>query len=190
MDVRVGPQRGLTNWCLWILVLERTLVSPWDSKEIKPISHKGNLYIHWKDWCWSWSSNTLVPDSKSWLIGKDPDAGKDWGPEEKWVTEDEMVLWHYQLNGLEFEQTLGDYERRESLMCYSPWGCKETWLRDWMKEQQHLKTNQCNPPQQQAKEEKIFDHISWCKTELIKSNSLHDKNFQQVRNKEELLQLD
>ena len=61
------------------------------------------LGVHWKDWCWSWSSNTLPPDVKSWLIWKDPDAGKDWGQEKKGVTEDEMVGWHHWLNGHESE---------------------------------------------------------------------------------------
>ena len=65
------------------------------------------------------------PDVKSQLIGKDPDAEKDWGQEEKKVTEDEMVGWHRQLNGYEFEQTLGDSEGLESLACRSPWGHKE-----------------------------------------------------------------
>ena len=65
------------------------------------------------------------PDVKSQLIGKDPDAEKDWGQEEKKVTEDEMVGWHRQLNGYEFEQTLGDSEGLESLACLSPWGHKE-----------------------------------------------------------------
>ena len=60
------------------------------------------LNIHWKDWCWIWSSNTLPPDAKNWLIWKDPDAGKDW-QQEKGTTENEMVGWHHQLNGHEFE---------------------------------------------------------------------------------------
>ena len=63
---------------------------------------------------------------KSQLIGKDPDAGKDGGQEEKWATGDEMVGWHHQLNGHESEQTLGDSEGQGSLACYSPWGCKES----------------------------------------------------------------
>ena len=66
------------------------------------------------------------PHAKSWLIGKDPDAGKDWGQEEKWATEDEMVGWHHWLNGYEFEQTLRNSEGQGSLVCCSPWGCKES----------------------------------------------------------------
>ena len=68
------------------------------------------------------------PDAKSRLTGKDPDAGKDWGQEEKGMTEDEMVGWHHQLNGHAFQQPLGDGEGQESLVCCSPWGHKETWL--------------------------------------------------------------
>ena len=65
------------------------------------------------------------PDAKSQLIGKDPDAGKDWGLEEKWTTENEMVGWHHWLSGHEFEQTLGDSEGQRSLECYSLYGNKE-----------------------------------------------------------------
>ena len=66
-----------------------------------------------------------LPDAKSWLIGKDPDVGKDWRREEKWRIEDEMVGWHHQLNGHEFEQALGDCERQGSLVCCGSWGLKE-----------------------------------------------------------------
>ena len=65
------------------------------------------------------------PDVKNWLTGKDPDAGSDWGQEEKETTEDEVVGWHHQLDGHEFEQALGDGKRQGSLMCSSPWTCKE-----------------------------------------------------------------
>ena len=65
------------------------------------------------------------PDPKSWLIGNDPDAGKDWRQEEKGMTEDEIFGWHHWLSGHEFEQTLRDGEGQESLACCSPWGCKE-----------------------------------------------------------------
>ena len=65
------------------------------------------------------------PEARSWLIGKDPDAGKDWGQKEKGVTEDEMFGWHHRLSGHEFEQALGDSEGQGSLVCCSPWGCKE-----------------------------------------------------------------
>ena len=71
------------------------------------------------------------PDVKSRLIQKDPDAGKDWRQEEKGTTEDEMVGWHHWFNGHEFEQTLGDSEGQGSLAGCSPWGRKQTWLRNW-----------------------------------------------------------
>ena len=92
------------NWCFWIVVLEKTLESPLDCKEIQPVHPKG-------DQSWVLIDRTYVeaetpilwpPDAKSWLIWKDPDAGKDWGQEEKWTTEDEMVGWHHRLNGHEF----------------------------------------------------------------------------------------
>ena len=82
----------LKNWSFWTVVLEKTLESPLDSKEIQPVHPKG-----------SWNSNTLATWCKNWLLGKDPDAGKDWGQEEKGTTEDEMVGWHHRLNGHEFE---------------------------------------------------------------------------------------
>ena len=66
------------------------------------------------------------PYAKSQLTGKDPDSGKDWGQEEKGVTEEEMVGWHHWLSGHEFEQTQGDSEGQGSLVCYSPWGGKES----------------------------------------------------------------
>ena len=97
------------------MVLEKTLESPLDSKEIKPVNPKGSqpwIFIGRTD------SEALIlwpPDAKSWIIGKDSDAGKDWGQEEKGVTEDEMVGQHHWLNGREFEQTLGDSERQGSL---------------------------------------------------------------------------
>ena len=81
-------------------MLEKTLESPLDCKEIKPVNHKGSQHnIHWKDWCWSstWSS-----DANSQFIGKVPDARKDWG-QEKRVTEDEMAGWHHWFNGHELE---------------------------------------------------------------------------------------
>ena len=99
--------------------------SPWDSKEIKPVNPKGNqpwILIGRID---AEAPILLPPDVKSWLIVKDPDAGKDWRQEEKGTTEDEMVGWHHWLNGHEFEQTLGDSEGQGSLVCCSPWGCKE-----------------------------------------------------------------
>ena len=117
----------LKNWCFRTVVLEKTIESPLDSKEIKPINPKGN-----QSWIFTGRTDTeaeapvlWLPDAKSRLTGKDPDAGKDWGQEEKRVIEDEMVGWHHRLNGYEFEETLGDSERQGSLVCYSPRGHKE-----------------------------------------------------------------
>ena len=113
----------LNNWCFQTLVLEKTLESPLDCKEIQPVHPKGNQ---------SWIFNERIdaeaetpilwlPDAKNGLIGKDPDYGKDWRREEKGMTEDEMVGWHHRLNGRESQQTLGD---RGSLACCGPWGCR------------------------------------------------------------------
>ena len=116
------------NWCFSTVVLEKTLESPLDSKEIKPVNHIGNQP-------WIFFGRTEVkaeapilwlPDKKSQLIGKDPNAGKDWGQEEKGATEDDLVGWHDWLNGHEFEQTQGDSESQGNLACCSSWGGKES----------------------------------------------------------------
>ena len=116
------------NWCFQIMVLEKTLESPLDSKDIKPVNPKGNQpWISFRRSNAETEAPIFVPaDMKSWLTGNDPDAGKDWGQEEKRTTEDEMVGWHHQLNGHESEQTQGDSEEHMSLACM---GCKEsdTW---------------------------------------------------------------
>ena len=129
MDVRVGPWRKLSknNWCFWTVVLEKTLESPLDFKEIKPVNLKGNqswIFIGRTD-AEAETSILWPPDAKNWLIWKDPDAGKDWRQEEKGATEDEMVGWHHWLDGHELEQDLGVGDGQGSLACYSPWGCKE-----------------------------------------------------------------
>ena len=115
------------NWCFWTVALENTLKSPLDSKEIKPINPKGNqhlIFIGRTDP--EAEAPTLWPsDEKSQLIGKDRDAGKDWGWEEKRAIEDEMVGWHHQLNGHEFEQISGDSDWQGSLLCCSPWDHNE-----------------------------------------------------------------
>ena len=110
-------------WC-W----RRLLTVPLDCKEIQPVHPKGNqtwIFIGRIDV----EAETPIlwpPNAKNWLFGKDPDAGKDWRQEEKGTTEDEMVGWHHQLNGHEFEQALGVGEGQGGLACYSPWGCKES----------------------------------------------------------------
>ena len=121
------------NWCFWTVVLEKTPESPLNSKVSKPVSPKGN-----QSWIFTGRTDAeaeapilLPPDVNSWLIGKDPDAGEDWGQEEKGETEDEMVGWHHWLSGHEFEQSLGDDEGQGSLACCSPWHCKELDTIDW-----------------------------------------------------------
>ena len=115
------------NWCFWTVNVGEIPESPLDSKEIKPVSPKGN-----QPWIFTGRTDAEVeapilgpPDSKSWLIRKDPDAGKDWRQEEKGTTEGEMVGWHHWLNGHEFEQALGVGDGQGSLACCSPWGCKK-----------------------------------------------------------------
>ena len=95
-----------------------------------PSSRRSVLGVHWKDWCWSWNSNTWPPDVESWLIWKDPDAGKDWGQEEKGTTEDKMVGWHHQFNG--FGWTLGVGDDREAWSA-AIHGVAKSWTRlsDW-----------------------------------------------------------
>ena len=105
---------ALSNWCFWIVVLEKTLESPLDSKEIKPVHPLENqpwIFIGRTDF----EAEVPIlwpPDAKSRLTGKDSDARKDWGEWEKEVTEDEMVGWHHRDNGYEFDQTPGDRKDR------------------------------------------------------------------------------
>ena len=125
-----------------IVVMEKTPESPLDSKEIKPVNPKGN-----QPWIFTGILDTKAPilwppDAKSWLIGKDPDAGKDWKQEEKGMTEDEMAGWHHRLNGHEFEQAPGGGEGQESLECCSPWGHKESDTNEWLNNNTCLK--QCS----------------------------------------------
>ena len=119
---------ALKNWCFGTVVLEKTLESSVDCKEIKLGNLKGNppwLFIGRTDAedeppiFWS-------PDVKGWLTGKDPDTEKDWGQEEKGATEDKMVGLHLRLNSYEFEQTLIDCEGQGSLACCSPWYLQES----------------------------------------------------------------
>ena len=121
-------------------MLEKTLESPLDCQKIKPVNPKGN-----QSWIFIGRTDAEADaptlwslDVKNWLIGKDPDAGKDWRREKKGTTEDEMVGWHHWLNGHEFEQAPGVDDGQGRLACYSPWRCKESdiserlkWLTDW-----------------------------------------------------------
>ena len=90
------------NWYFWTVVLEKTLESPLDCKEIHPKGNQSWIFIGRTD-AEAETTTLWPPDVKNWLIGKDPDAGKDWRQEEKGMTEEEMVGWHHWLNGREFE---------------------------------------------------------------------------------------
>ena len=125
---------ALKNWCFRTAVLEKTLESPLDSKEIQKVHPKGNQY-------WILIGRTDAeaetpilwpPDVKSWLIWKDPDAGKDWGQEEKGMTEDEMVGWHHWFNWHGFGWTPGTGDGQGGLACCGSWGRKEQDMTEWL----------------------------------------------------------
>ena len=127
-------RKCVINWFFPTVALERTPECPLDSTEIKPVNPKGN-----QPWMFTGRADAedeapvLWPsDAKNEFIGKDPDAGKDWVQEEKGATKDKMVGWHHQLNGREFEKTLGDGEGQGSLACCSPWGHKESDMTEWL----------------------------------------------------------
>ena len=122
------------NWYFWTVVLEKTLESPLDCKEIQPVYPKG-------DQSWVFIGRTDAeaetpvlwpPDVKSWLIWKDPGAGKDWGQEEKGMAEDEVVGWHHGLNRHGFGWTLGVCDRQGGLVCCDSWGHKESDTTEWV----------------------------------------------------------
>ena len=158
------------NWCFWAVVLEKTLESPLDYKEIQPVHSKGN------------QSGTLIgrtdaeagapilwpPDVNSWLTGKDPDAGKDWRREEKGTTGGEMVGWHHRLNGHESEQTAADSEGQGGLACYSLWRCEVR--HDWATELNWT--------------ESIAQSLNWVVCCVIISSGLKEKKFYVTKTKE------
>ena len=116
------------NWCFWTVVLEKTLESSLNCKEIKPVNSKEN-----QSWIFTGRTDAEAeasvlsqPDGKIWLIRKDPDAGKDWRQEEKETTEDEMVGWHHWINGHESEQIPGVSEGQGNLMWWNPWDQKQS----------------------------------------------------------------
>ena len=118
---------ALKNWCFWTVVLEKTLESPLDCKEIWPVHPKGDQF-----WVFIGRTDAKAetpilwpPHAKSWLIGKDSDAGRDWGQEEKGMTEDEMAGWHHWLDRHEFEWIPGVGDGEGGLVCCDSWGRKE-----------------------------------------------------------------
>ena len=125
----LGHKEGWTleNCCFWTMVLEKTLESHLDCKEIKPVNPK-----EIQPWIFIGRTDAEAeapifwpPVVKNWFFGKNPDAGKDWRREEKGITEDEMVGWHHWLKGHEFEQALGNGEGQGNLACCSLWGLKK-----------------------------------------------------------------
>ena len=133
MEVRFGWWRK-KNWCFWTVVLEKTLESPLDCKEIQPVHSKGD-----QSWVSFGRSDAKAetpvlwpPQVTSWLIGKDSDAGRDWGQEEKGTTENEIAGWHHRLNGREFGWTPGVGDGQGGLACCDSWGCKESDTTEWL----------------------------------------------------------
>ena len=125
------------NWCFWNVVLEKTLESRLDCKEIKAVNPEGNQLSTFIGKTDAEAKTPILwpPDVKNWLMGKDPDAGKDWRQEEKGTTEDKMVGWHHWLDGHEFEQAPRVGDGQECLACCIPWGCKESDMTErvnWM----------------------------------------------------------
>ena len=117
----------LSRFCFWTVLLEKTLESPLDCKEIQTVHSKGD-----QPWVFFGRNDAKAETPvlwpahvKSWLIGKDSGAGKDWGQEEKGMTEDEMAGWHHWLDGHEFEWTPGVGDGQGGLVCCDSWGCKE-----------------------------------------------------------------
>ena len=151
---------ALKNWCFWTVVLEKTLESLLDCKEVQLVHSKGNqscILIRRTDA--EPEASILWPcDAKNWLIGKDPDPAKDWRQEEKGVTEDEVVGWHHWLNGHKFEQTLEIGDGQGNLASRSPWGGSQNVGYDWATE-----LNWTDLPQWKTWE---------CRQQQKKSNSL------------------
>ena len=136
----------LKNWCSWTVVLEKTLESPLDCKEIQPVHSEGDgsrVFFGRNDA----KAETPVlwpPHAKSWLIGKDSDAGRDCGQEEKGMTEDEMAGWHHQLDGREFEWTPGFGDGQGGLPCCNSWGCRELDMTERLNWTEYFRYNSLN----------------------------------------------
>ena len=122
------------NWCFWTVVLEKTLESPLDCKEIQWVHPKGDQSWVFIERTYAEAETPILwpPHAKSWLIGRDPDAGRDWGQEEKGMAENEMAGWHCQLDGHEFKWTPGVGDGQGGLVCCYSWGRKESDTTDWL----------------------------------------------------------
>ena len=131
---------ALKNWCFWTVVLEKTLESSLDCKEIQPVHSEGD-----QPWDFFGRNDAKTatpviwpPHAKSWLIGKDSDAGWDWGQEETGATEDEMAGWHHWLDGRESEWTPGVGDGQGGLVCCDSWGSKESNTTEWLNWTEHI----------------------------------------------------
>ena len=145
------------NWCFWTVVLEKTLESSLDFKKTQPVHPKGN-----QSWIFIGRTDAepetpilWPPAAKNWLIGKDPDAGKDWRQEEKGATEDEMVGWHHWLNGHEFELSPGVGDGQGGLVCCSPRSRKESDTTE------RLNWTECHPVTELELSPECPDSCSW-----------------------------
>ena len=158
------------NWCFWTVVLEKTLESPLDCKEIQPVHPKG-------DQSWVFFGRTDAEaetpifwpaDAKNCLIWRDPDAGKDWRQEEKGMIEDETAGWHHWLNGHEFTSAPGVGDGQGSLACCGPWRRKESdvterlnWL-NWRPSEWVMNTFSLQIPQKRKKGGMLSLLSFWC----------------------------
>ena len=125
---------ALKNWCFWTVVLEKALESPLDYKEIQPVHSEGD-----QPWDFFGGNDAKAetpvlwpPHANNWLTGKDSDPGRNWGQEEKGMTEDEMAGWHHWLDGRESQWTLGVGDEQGGLACCDSWGRKESDTTGWM----------------------------------------------------------
>ena len=156
------------NWCFWTVVFEKILESPSDCKEIQLVHSEGD-----QSWVFIGRTDAKAetpilwpPDVKSWLIGKDPDAGRDWGQEEKEMTEDEMAGWHHRLDGHEFEWTPGVGDGQGGLSCCDSWGGKESDTTEWLSWTELM--NVLNATELQILCYEYFTTINFLKAKLLR----------------------
>ena len=125
---------ALKNWCFWTVLLEKTLASPLDCMEIQPVHPKRDQSCVFFGRADAKAEIPVLwpPHAKSWLIGKDSDAGREWGREEKGMIEGEMAGWHHRLHRREFEWTLGVGDGQGGLACCNSWGRKESDVTEWL----------------------------------------------------------
>ena len=124
----------LKNWCFWTVLLDKTLESPFNCREIQPVHSEGDQPQDFFGRNDAKAETPVLwpPHEKSWLTGKDCDAGRDLGQEEKGITEDEMAGWHHWFDGCESEWTPGDGDGQGGLVCCDSWGRKELDMTEWL----------------------------------------------------------